>query len=130
MAWKSACRRRYPRFPLEEATGSRIEFEFPRPGCGWLCMRLRDLSQSGLSFVLSHELPGLSVGDSLDGVQIRVDGRQIRGDLLVMHLSPDASAGSVCGALFYPIEDEDVLTLREVIRALERTMAPVSQGVI
>ena len=89
-------------------------------------MRLRDLSQSGLSFVLSHELPGLSIGDSIDHVHVRVDGRQIRGDLLIMHLSPDASGGSVCGALFYPLEDEDVLTLREVIRALERACTPLS----
>jgi hypothetical protein len=119
MSWPAGCRRTQPRFPLESARGAHVEFEFPKPGSGWSDMPLRDLSQSGLSFVLTHELPGLTVGDCIAQVQIHVDGRLIRGDLLVMHLNPGADAGAVCGALFYPVEDTDVLALRDLVRSLE-----------
>lgn len=118
MTWP-ACRRTHPRFPLEPERAARVEFEFPKPGCGWSDMPLRDVSQAGLSFVLTHELPGLTVGDCIAQVQVHVDGRLIRGDLLVMHLSPNASAGAVCGALFYPVEDADVLSMRDLVRVLE-----------
>lgn len=36
-----------------------------------------------------------------------------------MHVSPASEAGIVCGGLFYPEGDEDLITIRLVVRALE-----------
>jgi len=36
-----------------------------------------------------------------------------------MHVSHAAGTGPVCGGLFYPEGDEDLITVRLVIRALE-----------
>jgi len=101
-----------------DALDARVEFGFPRPQDPTCRMTVQDLSDAGLAFVLKHELPGLEVGDSLEGAMLRVGERCVRGALLVMHLTPDASAGGVCGALFYPAEDEDLLSLRELLGEL------------
>ena len=82
-------------------------------------MRLRDISESGLSFFLMHELPGLDVGDSLDRVSVDIEGYDLRGDLLVMHLTPDSGEGSVCGALFYPRGDCNIRALHALVAELE-----------
>jgi hypothetical protein len=113
------CRRKHDRFPLDASRGGTIEFSYPGPAGAICSMPLHDLSRAGLSFVLSHELPGLEIGDSLDGARIRVNGREVRGDLLVMRLTPDDSRDSVCGGLFYPVEDADILAMRAIIAELE-----------
>lgn len=122
------CRRTHDRFPLDPTTGGTIEFLFPGPTGAPCAMRLRDLSRSGLSFVLAHELPGLEVGDSLDHTCMKIAGREVRGDVLVMHLTPDDAAGAVCGALFYPADDVDILTLRAILGELEATGAEAASA--
>ena len=117
MTRRAGCRRSHPRYPLD-ADGW-LEFGYPRPEDPPCVLELRDMSQGGLAFVLRQELPGLDVGDSIDQVEVRIGDRVVRGNLLVMHFTPDASAGSVCGALFYPGEDVDLLTLRAILRDLE-----------
>lgn len=117
MAKRPSCRRTHPRFPLPE--GGTVFFGFPRPQDPPCTMQLRDVSQSGLAFVLLHELPGLEVGDSLEGVRIRIGKREMRGDMLIMHFTPDDTPGSICGALFYPGEDSDILALRAILQELE-----------
>ncbi len=119
MTRQPACRRTHPRYTLRAHRSGRLEFGYPRPQDPPCVMGLWDISQGGLAFVLRHELPGLEVGDSIDGVRVQVGDRVVHGDLLVMRLSPDASAGPICGALFYPGDDADLLTLREVLRDLE-----------
>ena len=113
------CRRKHDRFPLDASHGGTIEFAFPDRDGALCSMPLRDVSQAGLSFVLGHELPGLEVGDSLDRACIRLNGREVRGDVLVMRLTPDASRGAVCGGLFYPVDDADILTMRALVADLE-----------
>ncbi len=82
-------------------------------------MLLKDLSASGLSFVLSHELPGLEPGRLLEEVTFQVRGQTIRGEIVVMHVTPEPTAGSCCGALFYPATDEDILHLRDLVAELQ-----------
>ena len=77
--------------------------------------------------MLAHELPGLEAGESLDGARLNLVGQVVHGDLLVMHLTPAAIAGAVCGALFFPREDADLLTLRSILSTLEAA-APVPVG--
>ncbi len=112
------CRRKHPRFTMPPGTAW-LEFPYPAPG-GYVCrMRLRDLSASGISFLLSNELPGLDIGRTLARATLVVPGHQLHGDVLVMHLTPDCGKGSVCGALFFPRDDDDILGLQALIQELE-----------
>src|SRR5262245_52619703 len=118
MTQRPGCRRRHPRHPLDESLAARVEFGYPRQQDPPCAARLRDLSESGIGFILEQELPGLEVGDSLDGAALRLGGRVVRGDLLVMHFTA-TPGGCLCGALFYPASDEDLLAFREILRELE-----------
>ncbi len=80
---------------------------------------LRDISLSGMSFVVSHEIRPLEAGDSIRPVEVRALGHVFRGELLVMHLTPGPEPGAVCGGLFYPETDEDLLAARSLVRVLE-----------
>jgi hypothetical protein len=77
-----------------------------------------------LSFVLADPLPGLEPGQRLDAAEVTIGDRLIRGDLLVMHITPEVISGAVLGALFYPATDEDLLTLRAVLAELDAEVRP------
>ena len=115
----AVCKRSSRRFPLPEDAQARVDFVYPYPKGHHCSMQLRDISASGLSFFLRHDLPGLDVGDSIDRVSVDIEGYDLRGDLLVMHLTPDASEGSVCGALFYPRGDRNLRALHALVTELE-----------
>ncbi len=89
-------------------------------------MALREISPSGLSFVLAHVLPGIEVGRALRRVRLEVAGHTVRGDVVVMHMTPDDRPGSVCGGLFHPSRDADIVKLKQLIAELENAPdAPV-----
>lgn len=121
----AVCRRRHNRFPLDPGDGGRVEFRFPDPSGHPCSMPLRDVSSAGLSMTLVHELPGLETGSNLDRVTVTVGERKVEGDLLVMHVTPEAVEGAVCGALFYPRHDRDILELRGLIEELASREARV-----
>jgi hypothetical protein len=102
-------------FPEAEAI---IEFDYPRPGEHRCEMPLRDLSNAGISFVLTHELPGIAIGETLREIALRVNGRVICGDVLICHLTPGGEPGTVCGGLFYPASDPDLLQLQDLLDEL------------
>lgn len=108
-------RRRHPRLKPPREANARVEFGYPQPDGHRCSMPLRDLSPSGLSFALSKELPGLEVGSCIEQVTIHFGPKQMRGDLLLMHMTPDNCEGALCGALFYPVGDEDILTLQGLL---------------
>jgi len=84
-------------------------------------LKVLDLSASGLSFVVESDdqLPGLETGAPLDGLVLQVSDCRIRGDILVMHMTTRADSGYVCGALFYPATDTDLLKFRSLIVGME-----------
>ncbi len=125
---RPANRRHHHRHLLSPAEEARAEFGYPGPDGHPCTMPIRDLSASGLSMVLAHELPGLEPGSRLDGATVRVGRRAFRADLLVMHVTPDSLKGAVCGVLVYPVEDADLLTLRDVIADLEGLPAEAAAG--
>jgi hypothetical protein len=112
------CRRSARRFVLPNGSEGFIDFDYPKPGEHHCEMPLKDLSNAGLSFVLIHELPGLAVGRTLQGVALRVDDRVVRGDLLICHLTSDEGPGAVCGGLFYPASDPDLIRLQDLLAEL------------
>ena len=119
MSVMTSCRRKKDRHILSEDLQARIEFAFPEPG-GHSCeMALRDLSSGGLSFTLAHDLPGLEVGDCLKRATLHVGDQTLEGDVLIMHITPELEPGAVCGALFYPARDIDIITLQRVVQAIE-----------
>ncbi len=120
-------RRRHDRHRLPQSADARAEFGYPDPDGHPCTMPVRDVSASGLSIVLAHELPGLEPGSRLDGATVRVGMRSFRADLLVMHVTPGPERGAICGALVFPLEDADLLTLREVVADLERRPTEVAE---
>lgn len=112
-------RRTLDRHRVIEGLSAQVEFRWPGRKGGPVQARLRDVSYAGLSLSLTEALPGLEVGDCLEGLAIQVDGIRIHGELLVMHMTPSSKTGIVCGGLFYPAGDEDVLALRRAVRRLE-----------
>jgi len=112
-------RRLQNRFAIPSDAGASLEFRYPSPNGRRLEARLRDISLSGLSMTFPEELDGIQAGDIVKGIEARVAGKTFRGDLLVMHVSPTTETGKVCGGLFYPEGDEDLITIRLVVRALE-----------
>lgn len=112
-------RRRHNRHVLPAVVEARAEFDYPGPGGHPCTMPIRDVSASGLSIVLAHDLPGLEPGSRLDGATLRIGDRTLKADLLVMHVTPEPSKGAICGALVYPVEDADLLAFRDVVADLE-----------
>jgi hypothetical protein len=43
---------------------------------------------------------------------------RIHADLLVMHVTPDAEPGAICGVLVYPARNKDLITLQSLILSL------------
>ena len=119
MSTRTDCRRGLDRHPLPRADDRCIELEHPRPRGHRYRFPLHDVSLSGLSFELNEMLPGVEEGSSLDGVVVQVGACVLHGDLLVMHVTPEMSPGAICGALFYPATDEDLIKLKSLVAGLQ-----------
>ena len=112
-------RRLQHRFTIPADSEASLQFRYPEKHGPRLEARLRDISLSGLSMTLPAELSAVQPGDIVKAIEARVLGKTFRGDLLVMHVSPANASGVACGGLFYPEGDEDLITIRLVVRALE-----------
>ena len=119
-------RRLQHRFTSPSDSGAVLHFRYPAQHGTRLEARLRDISLSGLSMTLPEELASIQVGDIVKTIEARVAGKTFRGDLLVMHVSPMNETGVACGGLFYPESDEDLITIRLVVRALEAASKTIS----
>jgi hypothetical protein len=84
---------------------------------------LMDISISGLSFAIGDELPGIDSGATLPDVVIHLGACEIRGELVVMHLTPQSETRTVCGALFYATDDQDLIKLRSAVAGMEVALA-------
>jgi len=116
MRTRIACRRTQRRHPVAPGADTRVEFEYP-PGREWN-EPLVDISVSGISFALDEVAPHLDCGTNVPRVRIAVGSCVMNGDLLVMHVT--ATGGrAVCGALFYPATDDDLVKLKSVIAGIE-----------
>jgi hypothetical protein len=119
-------RRLQNRYALPPDTEAALHFHYPSPGGPRLQAHIRDISLSGLSMVLPEELNGVQAGDIVKGIEARIGRKTFRGDLLVMHVTSGRATAPVCGGLFYPEADEDLITIRLVVRALEAASKPNS----
>jgi len=122
MSQTTTCRRRIRRHVLPTRGDASIEFCYPEGGQRER-FRLLDLSVSGLSFLLDQNAPTLEAGLDLSNVVLRVANCEIRGDLLVMHVTADSASQSQCGALFYPASDIELIKLKSVVAGIEAMQA-------
>jgi len=111
------------RYAITKSDEACIEFDYPGPGGKRCSLPLIDISVSGLSFKIDDELLNIDSGTNLSPVVIRLGKCEIHGDLLVMHASPNSPNETVCGALFYPAKDADLLKLKSAIAGIEAVLA-------
>ena len=119
MSTRAACRRKTRRFPVDSGQNVWIEFEYPSHGGQSHRLPLVDISASGISFALTNELPLLESGTSLSDVVIHVENSEMRGDLLILHVTPVPDSSTVCGALFYPSDDTELVKLKSVVSGIQ-----------
>jgi hypothetical protein len=112
----TACRRKQRRHRIAPDTNARVEFAFPHPGGARHSLPLVDLSLSGFSFRMSPELSWLETGTMIPEVVIHLGGCTLQGELLLMHVT---RREGICGALFYPATDTDLIKLKSLIAGIE-----------
>lgn len=111
-------RRTLERHRVPESRESCATFRWPETDGSVVTAGIHDLSYAGISLVFAEDAPPFRVGALLRSVELRVNGTTFSGEILVMHVTPAPGAGTVCGGLFYPLRDEDVLALRRVVANL------------
>ena len=119
MATLRQSRRVVRRHAIANADQARVVFSYPGPAGRRCELPLIDISVSGLSFRYRDEIQRLETGTSIPSVTVRFGACEIVGDLLVMHVTPLAPGETVCGALFYPAKDADLVKLKSVIAGIE-----------
>ena len=114
-------RRGQRRHPINRSELARVGFAYPGPNGRCYELDVTNISSSGVSFSLERtdELTRLEEGTSLSEVVIRVGDCSIHGEMVVMHVTGDADSRRVCGALFYPATDTDLVQLKGVIAGME-----------
>lgn len=109
------CRRTHRRRTLPDDGTNFLEFTWPRRG-GHACrMPINDISPAGMSFILQHDLPGLEVCGQIRRVTAHVGERSFRADMVVIHITSNPGRPTICGTLLYPLTDDDLGVLRELL---------------
>jgi hypothetical protein len=119
MSRKVACRRTQRRFSISQTASAFVELEYPPSSGNRLKLPLVDISVSGLSFRFTDELAGIDSGTSLGPVKIHVGNCEMSGEFLIMHVTPESAFRTICGALFYPTSDDDLIKLKSVVAGIE-----------
>ncbi len=113
------CRRLVRRHPIPEGAAAAVEFAHPGPNGPRYGLQLVDVSVSGLSFDVGQEFPGIGSGTTIPGAVVRFGGCEMRGELLVMHVTSRTPERRTIGALFYPAQDVDLVKWKSVVAAIE-----------
>lgn len=116
-------RRRTDRHRFESGTATAFRFRFPDEDGAVFESSVRDISGSGLSFLVVPGLPTLEAGDLLREVVVEAGSEPIRGEMVVLHVTPQFEPGAVCGGLFYPKSDDDLLAVRRLCASLSGAKA-------
>jgi hypothetical protein len=123
MATSTKSRRRQERFAVNRTSEASVEFAH----AGRLrSMALHNLSASGVSFAseAAEDFAGLEIGLRLDRAVVRLgEDCTIRGDLVVMHIS-ETGVRQICGALFYPATDGDLVKLKSAVEGMHAVRSP------
>ena len=114
-----AHRRRDRRLGVSRAYAAYVEFDHPQPnGYSWR-LTLLDISVAGVSFALAEDLDGIEVGSAIADACVRLEEHEFRGDLVVMRVTPVPELPTVCGALVYPADEDELEKLKNAIAWIE-----------
>jgi hypothetical protein len=105
------------RFALLVSRDARVQFAYPANSELRRDQPLLDISVTGLSFGLEHELPLLVRGAVIHGAVVRVGDCDMTGKLLVKHLTRSEDQ-FVCGAVFYPASEMESVKLNGLIAGI------------
>ena len=121
MGVRTATRRKQHRYLIERDRDAIVAFEYPCPNGRPYRLPLLNVSKAGLSFALDDrdELATLDPGTRIEDVIVQIGDCEIDGEMVLMHLTPDAHSKALCGALFYPSSDQDLITLRSLVAGME-----------
>ena len=119
MTNRIANRRKIRRYRVDSARVANVEFCYPGPNGRSFVLPLVDLSITGFSFKLEEPLSGLENGSTIEAVVVRVGDCEIKGDLLVMHLTDEHEGEACCGAFFYPENEPELVKLKCVVAGIE-----------
>ena len=121
MATSIKNRRRQSRFAVKPPKQAMIRFTYPGTDGDDQRLLVTNVSASGISFAVEGDqgISPLEEGTTLEEVELQIGGCNIDGDLLVMHVTHGADSGYVCGALFYPASDTDLVKLKSVVAGME-----------
>ena len=111
-------KRSTPRFAIPESQGAVIELN-EGPGGPRRTFQIRDISISGISFVLTPEFGEPESGTEYAEAVLRFPRTEIAGGILVMHTTQEDDGAVVCGSLFYPASEEDLMKLKGVVAGFE-----------
>lgn len=125
MRSKVDCRRSQRRHSVAPGADASIQLQHP-PGCPWT-LRVIDISVSGISFAFEEDAPRIDSGENLSNVVIKIGSCTMEGDLLIMHVTP-VPPRTVCGALFYPATDDDLIKLKSMIAGIEAVQPGAGNG--
>ena len=125
MSVRTQTRRKQRRYTIVRDSDAIIAFEYPCPNGRPYKLPLINVSKSGLSFALDDrdELAMLDAGTRIEDVVVTIGDCAIDGEMVLMHLTPDASSKALCGALFYPTSDDDLIKLRSLVAGMEAVTA-------
>jgi ribulose 1,5-bisphosphate synthetase/thiazole synthase len=119
MSTQTRCRRLVRRYTISEGAAATVEFTYPGPKGPRHDLSLVDVSTSGLSFVAGRELAGVDSGTTIPEVVVRFGGCEMRGEMLVMHVTSRTPEKRTIGALFYPAQDTDLVKWKSVVAGIE-----------
>jgi len=118
MSRATACRRKSRRHRLSSGSGSNVQLELPRSGAQ-VSFQLLDISVSGFSFLLADTRDDeIEIGATIPDVTLSIGNCRVLGELMVLHVTP-GEPSTICGALFYPTTDEDLVKLKSVVSGIE-----------
>jgi hypothetical protein len=123
MTTSQACRRKARRHSATGTVEAFVEITYPDSVARNLRLPLIDISISGLSFIMTEELPAIENGTNITDTVIRLGDCEIRGELVVMHVTPQSDNRTICGALFYTATDDDLMKLRSAIAGMEAVLS-------
>ena len=119
MSTQTRCRRLVRRFAIPEGAEATVGFVYPGPNGPRHDLQVVDVSVSGLSFVAGRELSGVGSGSTIPEVVIRFAGCEVRGEMLVMHVTPRTPEKRTIGALLYPAQDVDLVKWNSLVAGIE-----------
>lgn len=120
MATITRNRRKQHRHRVAPNADVRLEFSYPSPHGKPVSLPVIDISASGFSFAMLESLDDVESGCSIPDATLRLGNREVHGDLIVMHVTEERG---VCGALFYPATDEDLIRMKFVLAGIEAVEA-------